>query len=136
MGADMSVAEGAGGVMCSSQISCINLHHGRVVPNSSVDVFFAGGAGELMGITSVFDHVPPKEYTVILDRNGLLIHRVYHRSSPTVHVRLGLMDFLIWLFSRARVLFWSSATQRNMTPLLRTVLSGTGVGPKEVMYFS
>ena len=68
MGADMSVAEGAGGVMCSSQISCIYSHHGRVVPNSSVDVFFAGG-GELMGIASVSNQVPPKEYTVILDLN-------------------------------------------------------------------
>ena len=89
-----------------------------------------------MGMASVSDQVPPKEYTVMLDLNGLLIHWVYHRSSPKVHVRPGLMDFLVWLFSRARVLFWSSATQRNMTPLLRTVLSGTGVGPKEVTYYS
>ena len=95
MGADMSIAEGAGGVMCSSQISCINSHHGRVVPNSNVDVFFAGRAGELMGIASVSNQVPPKEYTVILDLNKLLIHWIYHRSSPIVHVRPGLMDFLI-----------------------------------------
>ena len=110
MGADMSVAEGAGGVMCSFQISCINLHHGRVVPNSSVDVFFVGGTEEFMGIASMSDQVHPKEYTVILDLNGLLIHRIYHRFSPIVHVRPGLMDFLVRLFSRVRVLFWSSAT--------------------------
>ena len=89
-----------------------------------------------MTISSVSHQVPPKEYTVILDLNGLLINRIYHRINPRIDVRPGLTDFLVWLFSRARVLFWSSATHRNMSSLLRMVLSGTGFGVRGVTFFS
>ena len=49
-------------------------------------------------------------YCVVLDLNGLLLHR----SSTRVNQRTGCLEFLDWLFKCARVVVWSCAMSRNV----------------------
>lgn len=104
--------------------------------NSGDFVSSADHAGAGSVVATETDQVPRRQYTVVLDLNGVLVHRVFHRNNPTVQRRPGLKEFLNWLFERARVIFWSSAAERNMRPLLRTILSCTSVSYGEVTYFS
>ena len=73
-------------------------------------------------------------YLLILDVNGILIHREYQKNldlAPPkgayregnffVWLRPGLKDFLDYCFTNFEVAVWSSAAKHNLDPLVKEV---------------
>jgi hypothetical protein len=81
------------------------------------------------------EKVPTRRYSVVLDLNGILVHRGPFVSglSRTIKVRPGCKEFLEWLKTVADISFWSSVNERNMGEVLGVVLQGTSIKRSDVL---
>ncbi|KAF9898451.1 hypothetical protein BX616_004009 [Lobosporangium transversale] len=67
---------------------------------------------------ALLDMGPFPRKLVVLDLNGTLFYRSFHRNRKTIHQRPFLRTFLNFLFQRFRVMVWSSARQSSVDAML------------------
>jgi hypothetical protein len=86
----------------------------------------------------VIGKVPGRRYSVVLDLNGVLVHRgnfVKGKQRP-IMIRPGCQEFLNWLSNHAMVAFWTSIAARNIPQTLPVVLQGTSFKLPDVQVLS
>ncbi|KAG0572658.1 hypothetical protein KC19_VG114400 [Ceratodon purpureus] len=86
----------------------------------------------------VIEKVPGRRYSVVLDLNGVLVHRrnfVKGKKRP-IMIRPSCHEFLNWLHNQAMVAFWTSIAPRNIPQNLHVVLQGTSLQLPDVQVLS
>ena len=96
----------------------------------------ADSAGQKAPPLRTLNEVPIQKYTIVLDLNGVLLHRTFVHNRPDVQRCPGVPCFLNWLRRKANVAFWSSVTPKNLVRLLDIVLEGSSFSARDVVTLS
>lgn len=119
-------------VLLGILLNCFTVFNG-LFSNQVMCPFTADCAGPSASDPPKPKEVPRRQYTVVLDLNGVLLYRTYHRNKLHVERRPGVATFLNWLRSKAQVAFWSSVTPNNMARLLDDLLADCCFGRRDVL---
>ena len=126
----------------SNVILCIDYIHFNVsvefLSSSCLPCFFPGPRRPAPNPRIPIKKVPLRRYSVVLDLNGVLVHRggyIVGREC-SVHLRPSCTAFLDWLSSRAMLSFWSSIADRNIRRVVDAVLQFTSSNREDVQVLS